>query len=130
MKVEHMNEILFYLTIAANLISIAYFAGRLKAQQEAHAKTIEEIKKSFKETVEDIKKDFKDKLHDIKENISEKIAENAKHFEDNIRRLEHKQDKHNSTIERTFLLEKQQGVLVEQMKVANHRIEDIETKIG
>lgn len=142
MKIEILLTIAgLFLSVCVNLCAIAFFAGQMKAQQQAHKEqlkdnkdsfqnTIDEIKKSFKETVDDIKNDFKDKLHDIKENISEKISENAKHFEDNIRRLENKQDKHNSTIERTFLLEKQQGVLSEQMKVANHRIEDIEAKVG
>ena len=36
-----------------------------------------------------------------------------------IEQLEEKVDKHNSVIQRTFKLE-------EQMKVANHRIEDLE----
>lgn len=36
-----------------------------------------------------------------------------------IGQLEKKVDKHNTVIERTFILE-------EQMKVANHRIEDLE----
>ena len=36
-----------------------------------------------------------------------------------IKQLENKVDKHNTIIERTFILE-------EKMKVANHRIEDLE----
>jgi hypothetical protein len=36
-----------------------------------------------------------------------------------LQKLEEKVDKHNSVIERTYRLE-------EQMKVANHRIEDLE----
>lgn len=38
-----------------------------------------------------------------------------------IEQLEKKVEKHNSVIERTYLLE-------EKMKVANHRIEDLERK--
>jgi len=40
--------------------------------------------------------------------------------------LEKKQDKHNSLIERTYQLEKVAEVHDEQIKVANHRIEDLE----
>lgn len=40
--------------------------------------------------------------------------------------LEKKVDKHNNLIERTYELEKEQARLNEQMKVANHRIEDLE----
>ena len=43
-----------------------------------------------------------------------------------IEQLEKKVDKHNTVIERTFKLEEAQAVLSEQIKVANHRIEDLE----
>lgn len=43
-----------------------------------------------------------------------------------IEQLEKKVDKHNTVIERTFKLEEAQAVLHEQIKVANHRIEDLE----
>lgn len=130
MKIEILLTITgLFVSVCVNLCAISFFAGQMKAQQQTHKEQLEEIKKGFKETVDDIKNDFKDKLRDIKENITEKITENTRHFEEQIERLEKKQDKHNSTIERTFLLERQQGVLAEQMKVANHRIEDIETKI-
>jgi len=39
-----------------------------------------------------------------------------------IEQLEKKVEKHNSVVERTFLLE-------EKVKVANHRIEDLERKV-
>lgn len=37
-------------------------------------------------------------------------------------------DKHNNTIERTYDLERRMDVQEEQIKVANHRIEDLERK--
>jgi len=40
-----------------------------------------------------------------------------------LEQLEKKVDKHNSVIERTYVLE-------EKMKVANHRIDDLEKKVG
>ena len=43
-----------------------------------------------------------------------------------IEQLEKKVDKHNSVIERTFQLEKRCEVIEEKIKVANHRIEDLE----
>lgn len=43
-----------------------------------------------------------------------------------IEQLEKKVDKHNNLIERTFHLEENQAVMAEQIKVANHRIEDLE----
>ena len=43
-----------------------------------------------------------------------------------LEQLEKKVDKHNSVIERTFQLEKRCEVIEEKIKVANHRIEDLE----
>lgn len=54
------------------------------------------------------------------------ISELEKHDElqaYRIEQLEKKQDKHNNLIERTFILE-------EMMKVANHKIDDLERKEG
>lgn len=38
-------------------------------------------------------------------------------------------DKHNNTIERTYRLEEQMTLQEEKMKVANHRIDDLERKV-
>ena len=45
-----------------------------------------------------------------------------------LEELEKKVDKHNSVIERTYNLEEAQAVLSEKIKVANHRIDDLEKK--
>lgn len=45
-----------------------------------------------------------------------------------IDQLEKKVDKHNQIIERTYKLEESQAVIIEQVKVANHRISDLEAK--
>lgn len=42
--------------------------------------------------------------------------------------LEKKVDKYNSVVERTFKLEEQTAVIEEKIKVANHRIEDLESR--
>ena len=43
-----------------------------------------------------------------------------------LEQLETKVDKHNNVIERVYQLEKDADVIKEQIKVANHRIDDIE----
>lgn len=43
-----------------------------------------------------------------------------------IEQLEKKVDKHNNVIERVFELEKHEAVVDEEIKVANHRIDDLE----
>ena len=45
-----------------------------------------------------------------------------------LQQLEDKVEKHNSIIERVFKLEKQEAVIEEEIKVANHRIGDLERK--
>lgn len=45
-----------------------------------------------------------------------------------LEQLEKKQDKYNSVIERTFRLEEHEAVVDEKLKVANHRIEDLERR--
>ena len=42
--------------------------------------------------------------------------------------LEKKVDKHNSVIERTYELERKADVIDEKMKVANHRLDDLERR--
>ena len=42
--------------------------------------------------------------------------------------LEKKVDKHNTVIERTYKLEETQAIMEEQIKVANHRIADLENQ--
>lgn len=43
-----------------------------------------------------------------------------------LEQLEKKVDKHNSVIERTFALEEREAIIEEKIKVANHRIDDLE----
>ena len=43
-----------------------------------------------------------------------------------IEQLEKKVEKHHSVIERVYLLEKDDAVIKEDIKVANHRIDDLE----
>lgn len=45
-----------------------------------------------------------------------------------LEKLEEKVNRHNSVIERTYRLEEQEQLLEERIKVANHRIEDLEHK--
>lgn len=47
-----------------------------------------------------------------------------------LEQLERKVDKHNTVIERTYQLEEEQAVMKEQIKIANHRISDLEHKNG
>lgn len=43
-----------------------------------------------------------------------------------LEQLEKKVEKHNKVIERTYKLEEEEALLEEKIKVANHRIDDLE----
>lgn len=44
-----------------------------------------------------------------------------------IEQLEKKVEKHNNVVERVYILEKHEAVIDEEIKVANHRIDDLES---
>ena len=100
-----------------NLVAIIFFAGAYISTLRNHTAQIAELKEDFKETIKQIREDFDVKFEDFKSSVTE-------HFE----RVEKKQDKHNHLIERTYELEKRADVQEEQIKVANHRLEDLERK--
>ena len=56
------------------------------------------------------------------------IVVNTKLTNYRIEQLEKKQDKHNQVIERVYHLERHDAVIDEEIKVANHRIDDLERK--
>lgn len=47
-----------------------------------------------------------------------------------IEQLEKKVDMHNKVIDRVYKLEKRDAVVEEEIKVANHRINDLEQLVG
>ncbi|MBP5594004.1 MAG: hypothetical protein J6Y02_01390 [Pseudobutyrivibrio sp.] len=47
-----------------------------------------------------------------------------------LEELTKKVEKHNNVIERTYKLEEATHIQEEQIKVANHRIQDLESKVG
>ena len=46
-----------------------------------------------------------------------------------IQQLENKVEKHNTVIERTYKLEETEAVMQEQIRVANHRIAELEKQM-
>lgn len=54
------------------------------------------------------------------------IMVNSKITNLRIEQLERKVDKHNQVIDRVYALERRDAVVEEEMKVANHRISDLE----
>ena len=63
-----------------------------------------------------------------REQNSAQHAETTAMMDYKLSELTKRVDKHNNVIERTYRLEEQAAVLDEKIKVANHRIEDLEGK--
>lgn len=125
------------LSIIVNVVAIAFFAGNLSANQKFMKETIgalqknfddkfKELKDGFDAKVKELKENFDEKVREMKESFESKVEENQQHTTDSLQRLETKQDKHNNIIERTYKLEGGFDKVCEQIKVANHRIEDLE----
>ncbi len=68
--------------------------------------------------------DLKDDITKVNANVQQQIAI----IEIKIDELSKRVEKHNNVIERTYKLEQESAVHTEQIKVANHRIEDLERK--
>ena len=62
----------------------------------------------------------------IEEHQEKIISLLREEFSEHFKRLEDKQDKHNSVIERQIRLEGKVETMDEKIKVANHRLEDLE----
>lgn len=56
------------------------------------------------------------------------IMINSKLVNYRIEQLEKKVDKHNQVVDRVYKLEQREAVVDEEIKVANHRIDDLEKK--
>lgn len=67
---------------------------------------------------------LKDDITKVNSNVQQQIAI----IEIKIDELSKRVEKHNNVIERTYKLEQESAVHTEQIKVANHRIEDLERK--
>lgn len=63
-------------------------------------------------------------------NLKEQFENLQAHFQEKLASLEKKQDKHNNLIERVYHTEKQISVIMEKIKVENHRIDDLEKERG
>ena len=60
--------------------------------------------------------------------VEEKHNETISLIEYKLEQLEKKQDKHNCVAERLYEVEQRLGIAEQKLKVANHRIEDLEEK--
>lgn len=68
-------------------------------------------------------------IEDVKDTVTSNNADIQQHLaviDLKIETLSNRVDKHNQVVERTTVLERDVAVQTEQIKVANHRIDDLE----
>lgn len=119
-------------TIICSIISSAVvLIGYIMVDKREKNKQLETFKADMVKTLTDHRKEYLEGIEDVKDNITEIKAcyqQNTAIVELKIDALEKKQDVHNNLITRMYAVESQQKVQDEQIKVANHRIEDLEKK--
>ena len=98
-----------------------------KALTEALANHKDEMKEALnahKEEMDDSFRDLQDEVSSVNATVQTQIAlVNTK-----LETLSDRVERHNNVIERTYKLERDTSVMAEQIKVANHRIEDLGKK--
>lgn len=112
---ESVVSIITTLLSVAGSLAVAFgtWHYQMKAERE---KTANEIKKMVD--------GLQDDITGINSNVQQQIAIIDLKIVDLTKSVE----KHNNVIERTYKLEQESAVHTEQIKVANHRIEDLERK--
>lgn len=122
------------------IISIGTWHVSAKKDRE---KTREDIKAELlayheknRNEIDDIRqndlREIRDDVANMGANLQQKIAVielEVGHTRNDITTLSTRVEKHNGVIERTYRLEETDKLLDERIKVANHRIEDLEKRI-
>lgn len=107
------SEIITALISGITTLSVAIGTWLVTAKKD-RAENKEFLMKSINEV--------KDDITGINANVQQHIAI----IDLKIDELSNRVEKHNNVIERTYKLEQESAIHTEQIKVANHRIEDLE----
>lgn len=117
------------------LISIGGWAvtliGYIMVDKREKQKQMDKFKDEIVSTLNIHREEYIRGINDVKDDITDLRAtyqQTQAILELKIDALEKKQDAHNSVITRVFNLEAAQKLQEEQIKVANHRIDDLEKK--
>lgn len=126
--------------IASSFAAILVFVNNEKTRKQAlaemHTTELKNTERAIQQNLDSTREDcintinkLNERMENIEDNISELKAEYQSKtaiIELQIANLEKKQAVHNNLISRTYALESNQKLHEEQIKVANHRIEDLE----
>lgn len=122
--------------IVAAIVLAGTLYGNWKTAQTSRDKTIEALRKENAATMQEIKDEVRgireesqakdEELHAGMEMLAQRTEGGFELIRKDVAQLSARVEKHNNLIERTYKLEEQTAVQAEQIKVANHRIEDLE----
>lgn len=110
---------------------IVTLVGYVMVDRREKQKQMDSFKSDIVKTLNDHRTEYLKGIEDVKDDISDLRAtyqQSQAVIELKIDALEKKQDAHNSVVTRVFQLESSQKLQEEQIKVANHRIEDLERR--
>ena len=113
-------------TVIGSVLTFIFEIKKLRVEQ---AKYQEEVRESHEKQFNELKDTVNGKIGCLEDSIKEMKFEYEKQTAlttEKLSQLEKKQDKHNNLIERTYKLEQHNAVIDEEIKVANHRIDDLE----
>lgn len=127
-------------SFSAILVFIASEKARKQKIADSHSQQLEETKNSINATLNQHRQEYlsqigavADSLKDMEDSITNMKAvyqQTVAVVDLKIEALEKAQNKHNNLIERTYKLEQDNVLQTEQIKVANHRIDDLEKKVN
>lgn len=109
---------------------------RDKQREDIKAELIkyhEKNKEEIKEIREKDLREIRDDVSNLGASLQQKIAVielQLAHTRDDLNTLSARVEKHNNVIERVYHLEDADRLLDERIKVANHRLDDLEHKVG
>ena len=109
---------------------------REKQREDIKAELIKYHEKN-REEIQDIRdkdlREIRDDVANMGANLQNKIAlieMSMNHTNEKITELSNRVEKHNGVIERVYHLEDSDKLLDEKISVANHRLSDLENKVG
>lgn len=117
--------------VTALISSGVVLTGYILVDRREKNKQLDRFKEDVLNTLNKHREEYLNGISDVKDDISDMRAvyqQSQAIIELKIDSLEKKQDAHNGLISRMYAVESTQKLQEEQLKVVNHRIEDLEKK--
>lgn len=124
--------------------SVLVYKGQIKqleaSQKASQKEQLGELKKELTSKLDEHRKEYLEGIADVKnsiENTNAKMTDLKSEYQTSIAtinlslsNLTKQVEKHNSVVERTYVVETDVAVLKNRESVSEHRIEDLERKVG